>query len=277
MFLCSFMSLYISSLNSGSNGNCYYVGDRKDAVLVDAGISCREIENRMKRSGLSIHKVRAVFISHEHSDHIRGIEVLSKKYDLPVYISNATLQSSRLTLDAPVIPIKPYDPVTIGDLRVIPFPKLHDAADPYSFIVENSSVKVGVFTDIGKPCDHVIKSFRECHAAFLEANYDTELLEKGSYPVYLKRRIRSGHGHLSNDQALSLFKKHKSEFLSHLILSHLSKENNCSILVNDLFTQHAGNTKVVVASRDRESDVYQIAARSKKVGQLDIFSFLAQG
>src|ERR1700709_1437393 len=96
--LCIYMSLFITSLNSGSNGNCYYVGNEREAVLVDAGISCRETEKRMKRLCLSMQKVKAVFISHEHSDHISGLTVLSKKYNLPVYITPATLQSSKLSL-----------------------------------------------------------------------------------------------------------------------------------------------------------------------------------
>src|SRR5437868_3422679 len=97
------MSLFIASLNSGSNGNCYYIGNDKEAVLVDAGISCREIEKRMKRLGLSMEKVKAIFISHEHSDHIRGLEVTSRKFQLPVYITKGTLQNSSLNLDPKLV------------------------------------------------------------------------------------------------------------------------------------------------------------------------------
>src|SRR5579872_5080884 len=123
------MSLYIASLNSGSNGNCYYVGNDKDAILVDAGISCRETERRMKRLGLQIQKVRAIFVSHEHSDHINGITVLSKKYQLPVYITPATLQNSGLNLEHHlVISFKAYEPVAIGEIKISAFPKFHDAA-----------------------------------------------------------------------------------------------------------------------------------------------------
>src|ERR1700744_5411222 len=120
------MSLYIASLNSGSNGNCYYVGNDEEAVLIDAGISCRETEKRMNRLGLSIEKVKAVFISHEHSDHINGLEVLSKKYQIPVYITPATLQSSRLDLQHDLVrSFKAYTPVSIGGISVSAFPKFH--------------------------------------------------------------------------------------------------------------------------------------------------------
>jgi phosphoribosyl 1,2-cyclic phosphodiesterase len=257
------MSLFISSINSGSNGNCYYVGNSKDAVLIDVGLSCREIEKRMLRSGLSIQKVRAIFISHEHIDHIRGVEVLSKKYDLPVYINEGTLCNGRVKLvDERVRSFTTDETIAVGSLNVIPFFKSHDAADPHSFTVECEGIRVGVFTDIGTVCEKLTSHFSQCHAAFLEANYCEEMLEKGHYPIYLKNRIRSNHGHLSNTQALELFKTHKSEFLSHLFLAHLSKENNSPELVQELFSAHAASTKVMVASRYEESPVFYIGKNS---------------
>ncbi|MEO6304986.1 MAG: MBL fold metallo-hydrolase, partial [Bacteroidia bacterium] len=153
---------------------------------------------------------------------------------------------------------KGYELVAIGNLIVKAFPKSHDASDPYSFIVSGNDVNIGVLTDIGTPCTHVINNFKECHAAFLEANYDEEMLETGGYPYYLKNRIRSGRGHLSNVQALEIFTEHRSPFLSHVILSHLSRENNSPQLVHKLFLEQAGNTTVIVASRDYETAVYEI-------------------
>jgi phosphoribosyl 1,2-cyclic phosphodiesterase len=253
------MALYIASLNSGSNGNCYYVGNQREAILVDAGISCRETERRMLRLGLNMQKVKAIFISHEHSDHIRGLAVLSKKYQLPVYITNATMQYGKLFLQRElVMPFRGYDAVQIGELTVMPFPKYHDAAEPHSFMVSCGDVRVGVFTDIGAPCDHLIRHFDQCHAAFLEANYDEEMLATGKYPYHLKRRISGGRGHLSNRQALELFIKHKPHYMSHLLLSHLSKDNNCPELARNLFAPHAGPTHVSVASRYEESQVFKI-------------------
>ena len=171
--------MFITSLNSGSNGNCYYIGNEQEAILVDAGISCRETEKRMKRLGLSMEKVKAIFVSHEHGDHITGITVLAKKYRLPVYITPGTLTHGRLNLEKHLaISFEAHTPVIIGGLSITPFPKFHDANDPHSFIVCSNSVQVGIFTDIGAPCEHVIHYFSECHAAFLEANYDEEMLEK---------------------------------------------------------------------------------------------------
>ncbi|WP_018478696.1 MBL fold metallo-hydrolase [Pontibacter roseus] len=256
------MRLTITSLNSGSNGNCYYIGNEQEAVLVDAGISCRETETRMYRLGLSMRKVKAIFVSHEHSDHIRGIPVLARKYKLPVYITPDTLFRSRMDLDrVEVLSFTGYKPVHVGGLSVTAFPKFHDAADPHSFVVEGNGVKIGVFTDIGAPCDHVIRHFQQCHAAFLETNYDDGMLDQSYYPYYLKRRIRGGHGHLSNRQALELFMAHKPAFMSHVFLSHLSKDNNCPKLAKSLFETCADGTEVVVASRFEETPVYHISCQ----------------
>jgi phosphoribosyl 1,2-cyclic phosphodiesterase len=258
-FFAVFMSLYIASLNSGSNGNCYYVGNSKDAVLVDAGLSCRETEKRMKHVGLSMSKVRAIFISHEHSDHIKGVTILSKKYSLPVYITPKTMRSGRLFVDEHLVKTFTADePVHIGQLAVTAFSKKHDAIDPYSFVVEGNNVTIGVFTDIGRPCDNLTRYFRKCHAAFLEANYDTTMLELGRYPASLKNRIRGGHGHLSNHQALQFFREYRAQHLSHLLLSHLSQDNNSPELVQELFNAHAGDVRISIASRYQPSELFHI-------------------
>lgn len=254
------MSLFITSLNSGSNGNCYYVGNNTEAILVDVGISCREVEKRMKRLGLLLEKVKAVFISHEHSDHIKGLPALIKKYQLPVYITSATFRNGGLTFESHLINVfKAHEPVIVGELSVTAFPKFHDAIDPYSFVVSHQKICVGVFTDIGVPCENLIKYFKQCHAAFLEANYDEEMLDKGGYPIYLKNRIRGGKGHLSNKQAFELFNKHRPDFMSHLLLAHLSKNNNSPEVVEKLFSENSGNVKITVASRYEETEVFQIS------------------
>lgn len=249
------MSLFIASLNSGSNGNCYYIGNGQEAVLVDAGISCLETEKRMGRLGLSLEKVKAVFVSHEHGDHIRGLEVLSRKYKLPVFITPKTQLNGRLELEN-AISFRTFQPVQIGGLLITAFPKQHDAADPHSFIISCNKVTVGVFTDIGAVCKNVVHYFKQCHAVFMEANYEEEMLQKGRYPYHLKNRIRSGKGHLSNAQALQVFTTHRPPFMSLLLLAHLSKDNNCPDLVAKMFGQQAAGTEIAVASRDTESAVY---------------------
>ncbi len=252
------MSLQFTSLNSGSNGNCYYIGNSSEAVLIDAGLSCRETERRMKRLGLNMQHVKAIFISHEHIDHVRGLAGLADKYSMPVYVTPATQKGCYHLKPEHAISFTAHEPVNIGALSITAFPKFHDAADPHSFIITCNEITVGVFTDIGKACENVITYFKQCHAAFLEANYDTDMLANGSYPSFLKQRISGGVGHLSNDEALEIFTKHKPNFMSHLLLAHLSKDNNNPALVQQIFEEVAGETNVMVASRYEEMAVMSI-------------------
>jgi phosphoribosyl 1,2-cyclic phosphodiesterase len=253
------MSLFVSSLNSGSNGNCYYIGNQDEAILIDGGISCRETVKRLKRAGLSIRNVKAIFVSHEHGDHIHGVPGICKKFKLPVYITPSTLKFGNIEVQQELVhSFQAYQPIQIGKLTITAFPKHHDASDPHSFIVSSESVTVGVFTDIGTVCEHVANNFKECHACFLETNYDEYMLENGRYPFSLKRRITGGKGHLSNTQALKLFLDHRPAFMSHLFLSHLSADNNRPKLVHNLFSQKADNTEIIVASRTKETRVYHI-------------------
>ena len=253
------MSLYITSLNSGSNANCYYIGNNNEAVLIDAGLSCRETERRMKQLELSMERVKAIFISHEHADHITGLAGISKKYQLPVYITDSTLARSNMPVEPQLVnSFTNAKSITIGNLAITAFKKSHDAADPHSFMVAGHGVNVGVITDIGYACKRVIKYFSQCHAVFLESNYCDDMLRNGNYPYHLQKRISSDEGHLSNTQALELFQQYQSADLRLLILSHLSKNNNKPELVEALFNQHAGSTKIVVASRYEASPVFCI-------------------
>ena len=267
-FLCKPMALYIASLNSGSNGNCYYVGNSAEAILVDGGISCRETEKRMLQLGLSMKLVKAIFISHEHTDHIKGVSILANKYKLPVYITAVTAQQGPRMIRHLSRTFIADEPIRIGTLVITPFTKMHDAGDPHSFIISDNGITVGVFTDIGKACEQVTRYFSRCHAAFLEANYDEELLENGGYPNHLKQRIRSDRGHLSNGQALELFNVHRPAFMTHLLLSHLSRDNNDPLLVKELFTEHANGIEIVIASRYEPTGVFEIVKAGENFNRL---------
>jgi len=271
------MSVQIASINSGSNGNCYYVGNQEEAVLIDVGISCKETEKRMAALGLQMSKVKAIFISHEHSDHIRGLEVLSAKYNLPVYISKTTYHHCAVSIEPErLFWINTNKAVKIGAFSIFAFAKIHDAADPHSFVVQSGSIKVGVFTDLGRPCDALTRHFSTCHAAFLEANYDETMLENGTYPWHLKNRIRGGLGHLSNNEALKIFIDHRPPFMSHLLLSHLSKDNNDPVKLQQLFAANAGSTQVMIASRYEASPLIHLPGRIKSKNsphmQLSLFA-----
>jgi phosphoribosyl 1,2-cyclic phosphodiesterase len=276
------MSLYIASLNSGSNGNCYYIGNQTDAVLIDAGISCRETEKRMKQLGLSIKKVKAIFISHEHTDHTNGVTTLANKYNLPVYITETTAKNNGpRMINHLSSPFRANETISIGELLITAFTKQHDAVDPHSFVISYNKITVGVITDIGIACKQVIHYFKQCHAVFLESNYDETLLETGKYPQILKNRIRGGKGHISNTQALELFMAHRPPFMTHLLLSHLSKENNSPELAASVFAPHAAGTKIIIATRYKPTEVFTVTSPElqeakvvpiyKKATQLGLF------
>lgn len=253
------MSLYTASINSGSNGNCYYISNEQDAVLIDAGLSCRETEARMEKMGLPLSKVRAIFITHEHKDHIKGAQRLSSRHNIMVYLNHKTHYSSHLKFKPELYRrIEHGEVIDVNGIQVIGFSKLHDAIDPFSFVVSHKGITIGVFTDIGAVCNNLKHYMSQCHAAYLESNYDEEMLENGRYHLSLKERIRGGLGHLSNKQALDFFLAHKPEHMTHLFLSHMSRDNNTPEIALELFKRQAGKVQVHVASRFEASDIFHI-------------------
>lgn len=253
------MSLRYCSLNSGSNGNCYWVGTHENAVLIDLGISCRELEKRLAELQLDVLQVRALFVSHEHIDHVKGVLTFAKRYRVPVYGNKETLQAANLTgLGELCRIIESNESIEIGPMLVHPFAKFHDAALPISFSVECEQARVAVITDIGHACKEVKNHVELAHAIILEANYDEKMLKEGHYPLHLKRRIAGNHGHLSNADALQLFREKASADLQHLILGHLSAENNDPDLVYDLFYPHCRKVKLTIASRDEASPLFEL-------------------
>jgi phosphoribosyl 1,2-cyclic phosphodiesterase len=261
------MSLFVTAIASGSNGNCYYIGNQNEAVLIDVGISCREIEQRLKSLELSVKKIKAIFISHEHTDHIRGTRQFSHKYNIPVYITPKTLQHSKLDfLDPLHVKLNTLEVVQVGELQVLAFPKWHDASDPQSFVVSGSGVTIGVMTDIGAACQHVQHYLGLCHAVFLESNYDEQMLLTGRYPAFLKQRVHSDVGHLSNKQAVELVSQFAGKHLSHIFLSHISKDNNSPEIASQIFKSQTRNIEIVLTSRQEATAVYEIGVERKSSG-----------
>ncbi|MDR1172471.1 MAG: MBL fold metallo-hydrolase [Bacteroidales bacterium] len=249
----------ICALASGSNGNCYYIGNSANAVLIDAGISCRQVLSRMAAKNLDPAKVKAVFVSHEHTDHCSGIKVLGKKLGIPVYMTSRTCD--RILPDQQATDTQkfaPGDTITIGNLAIHSFLKKHDAAEPCSFRIEHEGISVGVFTDIGLSCNRVHHHLSQCHALFLESNYDEEMLWTGSYPYFLKARISSDYGHLSNHQAMELLRQYHHPALQVVLLSHLSAENNRPEIAVSAFDELRTRFTIEVTDRYAASKVYTV-------------------
>ena len=254
----------IASIASGSNGNCYYLEDDNDAILVDAGISAKQIVQRMANLGLSMSKVRGVFISHEHTDHVLGVDVLSRKYSVPVFMTQKTYSSyGKIIKDSLINFFSPGKHVKLGKIQINTFLKSHDAAEPCSFLVSAEKRNVAVMTDIGLQCSNVIAHIRNADAIFLESNYDDHMLQKGPYPAFLKARISSDLGHLSNTQAGMIALEHASSRLKYVFLSHLSENNNTPELAFHTFNNFIKQRKdlkpaLYVASRHKESSLVSL-------------------
>jgi len=227
--------LEICALASGSNGNCYYIGNGKDAVLIDAGISRRQVMERMAQKGLSPEKIKAIFISHEHADHFRGVRVLSNKLAVPVFMTEKSYNKSwGPNRPQKVVLFEAGSTIDIGDFKVHSFLKNHDAAEPCSFRIEFEGKNVGVFTDIG----------------------DEDMLLSGPYPEYLKTRVSGNRGHLSNAQAFELLKKHHHPQLKVVYLSHLSEENNRPDIAASAFKSLEDRFSVRVTNRYAAGEVF---------------------
>ncbi|MFZ1730320.1 MAG: MBL fold metallo-hydrolase [Bacteroidota bacterium] len=256
-------------LNSGSNGNAVYVESPRSgaAVLLDCGISRKQIELRLKVHGRYLQSVRGIFITHEHADHARGLPVTTKMYRVPTFLTEATWRGMWRN--------KPYkghrflhsnEAVKVEDITVQAFPKSHDAADPVFFLVTIGETRFLYVTDLGIRNEDVERLLGEVDAALLESNYDDHMLEYGSYPQHLKDRIRAPHGHLSNHQAMELVENHCHGRMHTLILGHLSENNNSpEVVLREIESVLARRTefrpRVVIASRYEVGEVLKIGEK----------------
>ena len=221
-------NLEICILASGSKGNAVYVSGGSTSILIDAGLSGIEIERRLNSKGLYPEDLDAIIVSHEHTDHIQGVGVLSRRFNLPVYMSSKTEKASVSQLGN-VRVIKNFEcgsPFMIKDLFIHPFSISHDAKDPSGFTVNQNGTKIGIATDLGIATSMVKEHLRGCSLLVIEANHDEEMLINGPYPWPIKQRIKSRAGHLSNEASKNLLKELQHDRLKYVILAHLSQTNN---------------------------------------------------
>lgn len=253
------MSVKLSILASGSKGNSIYVATPGVQILIDAGLSAREIERRLKRIGVRAENLDAVVLTHEHRDHVSGLGPLSRRYRLPVFLNRAT----RGNLPDQVGPLPDCVEFTTGrsfsvaDLTIHPFSLSHDAADPVGLTLVNGESKVGICTDLGKTTRLVHHHLQECRLLLLEANHDVGMLTRGPYPWSVKQRIRSASGHLSNEEARELLARVLGETLERVILAHLSEVNNRPERVLEAFAEvrHLQSLRLTVASQHNPSEI----------------------
>ncbi len=221
-------NLSVCILASGSRGNAVYISGGSASILIDAGLSGVEIERRLRSKGLYPEDLDAILVSHEHTDHIQGVGVLSRRFNLPIYINSKTENAAFSRLGNVHI-IKNFEcgsTFTIKDLAIHPFSISHDAEDPAGFTVNQNGIKIGIATDLGIATSMVKDHLKGCSLLILEANHDVDMLINGPYPWPIKQRIKSRTGHLSNEESKNLLKEVQHELLKHVILAHMSEINN---------------------------------------------------
>jgi len=217
-------------LASGSKGNCVYLEGKSGALLIDAGLSAKETLLRMNGASLDPGLVGAVLVTHEHADHVKGLDVLARRLDVPVYATEGTLRdflSWRRTSDKPIDThvCRYHERFRIGDFSIEPFETSHDANQPCGYIIREDDLTFGYCTDTGIITPRMLDLMKHCDALVLESNHCPDMLQNGPYPEYLKRRIRSKHGHLSNPAAARCLQALGKD-APQVILAHLSEMNN---------------------------------------------------
>lgn len=260
----------LCSIASGSSGNCIYVGSDHTHLLVDTGISKKRIDEGLNQLGVTGEEINGILITHEHSDHIQGLGVFCRKYGVPVYATKGTIQGIMNYKGLGKFPeglmreIKADQVFEVGDVKVRPFEISHDANEPTGFRMEHGEKSVAVATDLGVYNDYTIENLKDLNAIVLEANHDVHMLEVGPYPYYLKKRVLGNQGHLSNELSGRLLCEILHDKLKHIVLGHLSKENNYAELAYETVklevtmgaTPYCGDEiPLMVAARDDISEI----------------------
>ena len=255
----------LCALASGSRGNSIYLAGGGCALLIDAGLSGREIEKRLHQQNLDPRDLKAILVTHEHTDHIRGVGVLARRFNLPVYLTAPTHRALPDSLGH--LPALHYFQPGVGfklaGFHVHPFALSHDAADPVGFTFACNGLRIGMATDLGVATGLVAERLKGCHLLMIEANHDTTMLMDGPYPWHLKQRIRSRNGHLSNEAAGELLTSVAHPDLRQIVLGHLSETNNSPGVAHQT-VQHAlqaFSIPIHVAHQDHSSPVIHIGSR----------------
>lgn len=263
----------LCSIASGSSGNCIYIGSGNTHILIDAGISKKKIEEGLKTIGLSGSDITALLVTHEHSDHISGIGVFSRAYKLPIYGTKGTLKGVAEYKNLGKMPEGLYHPVnanevvTIGEIRVEPITISHDAYEPTGYRLEANGKAVALATDLGEYNEYIVEKLKGLDAVFLESNHDVHMLEVGSYPYPLKKRVLSSEGHLSNELSGRLLCDILHDRLRFVILGHLSRENNYEMLAYETVKLEVNMSDVpydssmfqlIVATQDKVSELLEV-------------------
>ncbi len=262
----------LMNIASGSSGNVTFVGTENTSVLIDAGISMKKIEEGMNSIGMSARDLDAIMITHEHSDHIKGLGVLSRKYGIPIYATQGTIKGIGENTSVGRIDNELYNVIStdisfqVGDLTIEPHSIWHDAYEPVCYSITDGKSKASIATDLGDFNDYLVKCLSDSDMLLIEANHDIRMLEAGPYPYDLKRRILGQKGHLSNEASGRFIRKLLNDHIKTIILGHLSKDNNIPELAYEAvklelkdngFTDNIEDFNLHTAMRDMPDRLYE--------------------
>ena len=262
----------LMNIASGSSGNVTFVGTVNTSVLIDAGISMKKIEEGMNSIGMSARDLDAIMITHEHSDHIKGLGVLSRKYGIPIYATQGTIKGIGENTSVGRIDNELYNVIStdisfhVGDLTIEPHSIWHDAYEPVCYSITDGKSKASIATDLGDFNDYLVKCLSDSDMLLIEANHDIRMLEAGPYPYDLKRRILGQKGHLSNEASGRFIRKLLNDHIKTIILGHLSKDNNIPELAYEAvklelkdngFTDNIEDFNLHTAMRDMPDRLYE--------------------
>ena len=226
-------------LGSGSQGNGTLIASEDTLVLVDCGFSLRETERRLARLDVSPAQLSAILVTHEHADHVHGVGLLSRRYNIPVYLSQGTARGLRKPVEVAGF-VACGQQLEIGALRISVVGVAHDAQEPTQYVFSDGRRRFGLLTDLGSWCPRVLDHYQDCDALMIEANHCRDLLARGHYPYFLKLRVGGSEGHLNNHQAADLVAELGWKHLQHLVLAHLSSKNNLPQLARQQFVDTLG-------------------------------------
>jgi phosphoribosyl 1,2-cyclic phosphodiesterase len=254
----------ICSLASGSKGNCLYLETGDTRVLIDVGLSLRETLLRMEEVGIDSSRIDAVLVTHEHIDHIRSAGSFARKFKVPVFASHLVhARADKYFKKTPVCEFESGSALTFRDIRIDPVPITHDSCDPVGFVIESREGRAASVTDLGIVTRLVIEKLRGCRFLNLESNHDVDMLMSGPYPWELKQRIKSRHGHISNEESLELLHELAHGGLEALVMAHLSEVNNHPDHVlrsteSFLRDQNVCAPRIVIGDQYKASDVLEL-------------------
>jgi len=252
------VSLRYCALGSGSRGNALLVESGATLLMIDCGLSRRAFEERIAAIGRSPEDLTALLITHEHSDHCRGLPALARRYGHKIYMTQGT--ASAIAHEGPFEPLNSHRPLNIGSILIEPFPVPHDAREPCQFVFSANGKRLGLLTDTGRITPHIEQSLDACDALALEFNHDVDRLMRGTYPAAVKARVASHYGHLSNAQAATLVSKFVGNGLQDVLALHISEQNNTPALVTHSVaeTRSKSTFNFHLATQDTPTQWYEI-------------------